>query len=63
MEFIGKGQLISKGLFKVFICTKKQAKIFSYSGYQFGPNSHVESIHNNSRQAKIRQVREGTHVG
>ena len=25
-----KGQLISKGLFKVFICTKKRTKIFLY---------------------------------
>ena len=25
-----KGQLISKGLFKVFICTKKQTKLFLY---------------------------------
>ena len=25
-----KGQLISKGLFKVIICTKKRTKIFSY---------------------------------
>ena len=25
-----KGQLISKGVFKVFICTKKQTKIYFY---------------------------------
>ena len=29
-----KGQLISKGLFKVFICTKKQTKTFSALAYK-----------------------------
>jgi hypothetical protein len=28
--YFPKGQLISKGLFKVFICTKKRTKLFLY---------------------------------